>query len=134
MATDTTDSPELAGWVATASEQLQIACALLGRAPGGIGSLEMLIDTGPGPQPVEWLAFRRHAADLASVYGVEVTATRLEHGVLVRVAVRHAAPWNISSPPSVHDRQRATRYTGWRHLWWVLLVGLLLLAIWVASL
>ncbi|MGN6362561.1 MAG: hypothetical protein ACTHNK_19440 [Thermomicrobiales bacterium] len=134
MVTGTSDSSEVAGWVVATAEQLRIACALLGRASGGIGSLEMLIDTGSGPQPVEWLAFRRHAADLARVYGVEVTATRLAHGVLVRVAARHESCQLGTASGGVSAIACAARLAGWQQLWWALPVGLLLLALWVARL
>ena len=134
MTTDTSDSPDIAGWVTVAMEQLRIACALLCRAAGSIGSLEMLIDTGAGPRPAEWLALRRHAADLADVYGVEVTATRLTHGVLVRVAARHESCQFETAPGGVPATSRAGRLAGWQQLWWALPVGLLLLALWVASL
>jgi hypothetical protein len=128
------DSPEVNGWVVAAWEQLLVAGALLSRAPSGIDALDVLIDTGHGPRPVEWIALRRLAIDLAGIYGVDVTTTRLAHGVLFHVAPGRATHQRRPAPASEQQTVPPDRGAWWQRWWWALPGGLLLLASWVATL
>lgn len=105
-------------WAAEVEESVLQAGALIRKADGQVGAVEVLVSTGRGPSAGEWLQVRATVAELAAAYGLRVTTTRFADSITIRIAADAALPSGRSGTPSAGRwawlRRRLVRVVGRR--------------------